>query len=1030
MSDAIASLWTVKGIRDSLFSNSPKPKVMKKLLILFFVFCGFLLSVSGQQRTITGTVTGAEDGEPVIGATVTVRGTTLGATTDMTGKYQISASEGAVLEFRFVGMRTQEVTVGTSNVIDVTMEYDLLGVDEVVVVGYGSAIKRTVSGSITRVDTKGLAEIPTVSFESAIQGKTAGVFIEQASGKLGESVKMRIRGSSSVSADNQPLYVVDGVPITASNLSNDSNQPTSPLADLAMSDVESIQVLKDASAAAIYGSRASNGVVIITTKKGRQGATRFNIDYTTSISEPSRLVEWLNAEQYLELFDEAIDYITDDEGYVWGWLQKEDFWDYFVPRWDEGWDTDWQKEAFQRGSMNRINVSATGGSQTTTFYTGLSYDNTVGILRGNSMTKFSGRLNLDQKATDRLTFGLQMNLIRTEMDRVENDNAFATPLQLVAQAPVTPVYDPDTGELNTETIYYNGLISLRDAFNNQTLFRSLANAYAAYNITKDLTFRSEFGTDIIDQREKNFWGRLTIGAGPAGEAQNRSIRVVNYNWENYLTFAKTFDIHDINLIAGMSYQESMTTGSNVEGKGFPTDDFNNIANAAEATAFSSWDFGHSYLSYFARANYKISNKYLFTFSGRVDGSSRFGVDNRYGFFPAGSAGWIISEEGFMSGVKNTLSYLKLRLSYGLTGNSGIPDYAHLALYTGDNYAGRNALRPTQLQSSELGWETTAQTDLGLDFGFFRNRITGEVDVYYKKTTDLLLYRTLPSTSGFTGVWSNVGELENKGLEFAIRSNNLVGSFKWTTDFNISFNRNKIISIDGPEITPNGLNYVIEGEPIGVFKMRKYAGVDPANGDAIYYLNATSDETTNDYNLAEEVIVGSPNPKFTGGFNNSLEYKGFDINVLISFVYGNKVYNGGGGYQSANADWFDNQTVDQMNRWQQPGDITDVPQARLGEGNGTRSSSRYLSDASYARLRNITLGYNLPTSMVRRLQLSSVRLFLGVQNLYTLTNYKGWDPEVNYTGTGRSTQNTNIIQGYDFYTAPQARTYSLGVNLSF
>jgi TonB-linked SusC/RagA family outer membrane protein len=1003
---------------------------MKKLLLLFFILYGFFLPANGQQKTITGTITAAEDGQPVIGATVTVKGTSVGSVTDINGKYQISTEPGSILQIRFVGMKSKEIVVATTNVIDVALEYEVLGIDEVVVVGYGSAIKRTVSGAITKVDTKGLSEMPTSSFESAIQGKTAGVFIEQASGKLGEAVKMRIRGSSSVSADNQPLYVVDGVPITSESLSNGSNQPTSPLADLAMSDVESIQILKDASAAAIYGSRASNGVVIITTKKGVKGATKFNVDYTTGISHPSRLMKWLNADQYLELFNESMDNVSDADGLVWGWLPKNEFWDVFVPGWNDGYNADWQKEAFQKGGINRINVSASGGDNNTTYYTGLSYDNTRGILRGNNMTKLSGRLNLDQKATDKLTFGLQMNIIRTEMERVENDNAFATPLQLVAQSPLTPVYDPATGELNTNTIYYNGLISLRDAFNNQTVFRSLANAYLSYKILKDLSFRSEFGTDILDLREKNFWGRLTIGAGPAGEAQNRSVRVVNYNWENYLTYAKTFDIHDFNVIAGMSYQESKTTGSDVQGKGFPTDDFHNIANAAEATVFSSFDEGYSFLSYFARANYKLSQKYLFTLSGRVDGSSRFGIDNRYGFFPAASAGWIISEEDFMAGLKNVLSYLKLRASYGITGNSGIPDYAHLALYTGVNYAGRNALQPIQLQNRDLGWENTGQTDLGLDFGLYNNRLTGELDLYYKKTTNLLLFRTLPATSGFTGVWSNIGELKNRGLELALHSNNFVGSFKWTTDFNIAFNKNKIININGPEITPNSLNYVIEGQPIGVFKMRKYAGVDPANGDALYYINGESNATTKDYNLAGDLIVGSPNPNFTGGLNNYLEFKGIDLNVLMSFVYGNKVYNGGGKYQSANADWFDNQTTDQMNRWQKAGDVTDVPQARLGDGNGTKESSRYLSDASYLRIRNINLGYNIPTRLINKIKLTNMRVYVGVQNLYTFTKYKGWDPEVNYTGTGRSTQNTNIIQGYDFYTAPQARTYIVGINLSF
>lgn len=1003
---------------------------MRKFFLTTLITCCVAFSLLGQQKTITGVITDKTDGLPVIGATVMIQGTSTGTASDMNGRYSISAAPGSTLSFRFIGMKTQQIVVGTDDVINVVLELDDVGLDEVIVVGYGSAIKRELTGSITKVETRGIAEMPTASFESAIQGKTSGVFIEQASGKLGETVKMRIRGSSSVSANNQPLYVVDGVPITAENLSNSGNQPTSPLADLAMNDVESIQILKDASAAAIYGSRASNGVVIIQTKRGKAGTTKFDVQYTTGISEPSRLVDWLNAEQYLELFNESMDNVSVD-GYVWDWLPKEEFWEVFVGEtWDDGYDTDWQKEAFQKGSLNRINVSASGGSETTRYYTGVTYDDTKGILRGNNMNKMSARLNLDQKATERLSFGVQMNIIRTEMDRVENDNAFATPLQLVAQSPLTPVYDPETGELNTNTIYYNGLISLRDASNNQTSFRSLANLNATYNIFKDLAFKSEFGTDIYDLREKNYWGRETISGGPAGEAQNRSVRVINYNWENYLTYIKSFGVHHLNAVGGMSYQQSNTTGSNIEAKGFPTDDFTNIANAAEATSFSSWEEATTYLSYFARANYKFKEKYFFTLSGRVDGSSRFGVDNRFGFFPAGSAGWIITEEPFMAGIKRTLSYLKLRASYGITGNSGIPDYAHLALYTGINYAGRTGLEAIQLQSRELGWENTAQLDIGLDFGFFNNRITGEFDYYLKNTTDLLLYRTLPSSSGFTGVWSNVGELENKGIEFAIHSNNLSGRFIWTTDFNMAFNRNKIIDINGPEITPNAINYVIEGQPIGVFKLVKYAGVDPENGDALYYIDDESNETTNNYNLASKQIVGSPNPDFTGGFNNYFEFAGFDMNILISFVYGNKVYNGGGVYQSANGDWFDNQTVDQMNRWQKPGDITDVPQARLGDGNGTKVSSRYLYDGSYIRFRNINLGYTLPKTITSRVNMSLVRVYLGVQNLYTLTNYKGWDPEVNYTGTGRSTQNNNIIQGYDFYTAPQARTYTLGINLSF
>lgn len=1006
---------------------------MERLLLSIVMACVLTFPVFSQQKTITGVVTDKTDGLPVIGATIQVQGSSTGTVTDVDGKYSINVAPGSVLVFRYIGMKTREVTVNGETTIDIVFEMDNVGLDEVVVVGYGSAIKRELSGSITKVETQGIAEAPTVSFESAIQGKTSGVFIEQASGKLGETIKMRIRGSSSVSANNQPLYVVDGVPITTDNVSDEFNQPTNPLSDIAMSDVESIQILKDASAAAIYGSRASNGVVIITTRKGKAGATKFNLQYTTGISQPSRLMDFLNADQYLELFNEAINNVVDDDGLVWGAFTPEEIWEYYHgPSWNDGYDTDWQKEALQKGSINRVNLSATGGDQNTSFYAGLNYDNTVGILRGNSMNKLSGRINLDQTASEKLTFGIQMNIIRSEMDRVDDDNSYATPLQLVAQSPLSPVYDPETGELNTNTVYYNGLISLRDGLNNQVSFRSLANAKVSYKIFKDLTFRSEFGTDIMDLREKNYWGRLTITGGPAGEAQSRATRVVNYNWENYLSYDKSFDAHHLNVIGGMSYQESNTVLTDVKGKGFPTDDFTNIASAAEATKFFSSEYGNSYLSYFARANYKISDKYFFTLSGRVDGSSRFGIDNRYGFFPAGSAGWIISQEDFMESLFPTFSYLKLRASYGLTGNSGIPDYAHLALYSGVNYAGRNGLSATQLQSRELGWETTAQTDVGLDFGFFNNRLTGELDFYIKKTTDLLLYRTLPATSGFTGVWSNIGELENKGIEFALHSNNLTGEFVWTSDFNISFNRNKILNIDGPEITPNQINYVIEGEPIGVFKMPKYAGVDPDNGNALYYINGESNETTTNYNLAQPQVVGSPNPDFTGGLDNKFEYKGFDLNVLISFVYGNEIYASAGTYMSANGYYFDNQTVDQMNRWQQPGDITDIPQARFGESNGRRISSRYLYDGSYIRVRNINLGYTIPKELSSKLKIASARIYGGVQNLFTFTNYKGWDPEVNYLGSSfyNTTQDNNIMQGIDFYTAPQARTYTLGINLSF
>ena len=431
----------------------------------------------------------------------------------------------------------------------------------------------------------------------------------------------------------------------------------------------------------------------------------------------------------------------------------------------------------------------------------------------------------------------------------------------------------------------------------------------------------------------------------------------------------------------------------------------------------------------------MADKYLVGLSIRRDGSSRFGKNSRYGTFPAASLGWILSRESFLQNME-WLSFLKLRSSYGVTGNSGISNFAHMGTYVGANYAGTSGIRPWTLASPDLRWETTAQFDVGIDYGFLRNRINGEIDYYRKKTTDLLLAKTLPSTSGFPGVIENVGSLQNVGWEFVVNSNNLVGEFKWNTSFNISQNRNKILKLgadDGTEypdiIGSNGVNRVREGEPLGVFVTRKYTGVDPDNGHALYEMEDGT--TTDNYNIAPNLVVGSPNPDFVGGMTNSFAYKGFDLNVLISFVYGNMVYNGGGKYQSnQGSDFFDNQTKDQMNRWQQPGDETDVPRAYFwgNEYSGINSSSRYLQDASYLRLKSISIGYNLPPAWLERARLRSFRIYATASNLLTWTSYTGWDPEVNFLGTNRTTTAINIEQGYDFYTAPQARTITVGITV--
>lgn len=1002
---------------------------MKRLI---FTVCLFIMSmqlINAQTKQISGTVKSSDDGMGMPGVSVVIKGTTSGTSTNIDGEYSIEAEPTDYLVFSFVGMVTQEVLVGNQTVIDITLSPESIGMDEVVVVGYGKQIKSEMTGAVTKVSAEKLQDVPVPSFESALHGKTAGVFIEKASGKLGEAIKMRVRGSSSISADNQPLYVLDGIPIISQDQGISNNSPTNPLNTINFNEIESIQILKDASAAAIYGSRAANGVVILTSKKGKEGKTKINLNYSKGFSEAANKVDFLNAAEYRELYGEAavnagyfasIDDAFAEGSWFPGWLRDG----------GEGVDVDWQDQVFRTGSVENVDLSASGGSKNTQFYASLSRNYNKGIIIENDFTRTGGRLNLDHTVNDKLKIGVSGSLVKTELDRVSNDNAFSTPMQMVALAPVNPTHDLETGELNTNTIYYNGLISARDNFVKQEVTRTIGNVYAQYQFLPELNFRTEYGLDNYSQLETSYQGRETNDGAPSGQGNVRNVRSVNQVFNNYFTFNKEFNQdHTIEATLGMTYEETEDDNSTVTANGFPSDDFQTLNSGAETIAFGGVKTEFSFLSYFVRANYKFKDKYLFNGSFRRDGSSRFGEDKRFGNFYAGSLGWILSRESFIEN-QEWISFLKLRASYGVVGNAGINNFASRGLYQGSYYTTYTGIRPTQLPNPDLKWETTSQLDIGLDFGLFNNRVNGEFDVYYKKTKDLLLNQRLPATSGYTSITKNVGELENKGVEFTINTNNLVGEFKWNTSFNISFNKNEITKLPGGDIVA-GVNRVMKGESIGVFYTRKYAGVNPDNGHAMFYVEEGSNETTDDYNAAANMVVGDPNPDFVGGLSNNFSYKGFDLDIVLAFVYGNDVYNGGGQYQSNQASsWKDNQTRDQLNRWQQPGDITDVPQAWLAgnQYSGTDPSSRYLSDASYLRVKNITLGYNFPQSVLNTLKLSNLRVYVAALNLYTFTDYKGWDPEVNFGGTNLTQTNTNIIQGRDFYTAPQARTISFGINI--
>ena len=1018
----------------------------KKILSIIgsFLLTAFLSSAAMAQYTVEGTVTDRTSDSPLPGATVMLIDTDFGTATNADGQFEFTnVPEGTyTVRVTYVGyvQLNQSIDVDQDLNLNLSLLADDADLGEVVVTGYGTVVREQMTGNISSISARQIEEMPVNSFESALQGQASGTYIQKSSGKLGQGINIRVRGTSSVSASSQPLYVIDGIPVTSESQSSAAYGDTNPLTDLSPNDIESIEILKDAAAAAIYGSRAANGVVLVTTKRGQAGATQVDVSFERGFSSPTNRVEFLNADEYIELFTESAErspfgdlsgaYLDGQFNFL---AQGTDWQNREV-------DHNWQNESFQDASNTDLSARVSGGTEDTRFYISGGFSDQIGIIRQDEYNRMNARINLDHTATDRLSVGMNLGVTRTENQRVSNDNAFATPLQAIAQPPISPPYTPqfDNGNLsgfsdqpNENTIYYNFLRHVRGVDSNQTVFRNVGNLFADYSISSTLQFRSEVGLDLLFQNEDFYADRNTnTGENTNGFGDSRNVNVVNYTLNNYLTWdTQLAEDHQINAVAGMSFESSDRTLSYVAGTNFPTDSFTKLASAADITSGSTTRTEYRFLSYFTRTNYTFMDRYLLSGSARVDGSSRFGENSRYGFFPSVSAGWIVSREEFMNDIR-FLSFLKLRASYGLTGNANIGNFPSRGLYGGTGYAGLSGLQPSQTPNPDLRWERTAQYNFGLDFELIGDRVSGEIDYYIKKTDDLLLNVNVPATTGFTSQLRNVGELENKGFEFVLNTHNLVGEFQWTSSFNIALNRNKIINLDGQIIEGGFLARAVEGEPIAVMWGKEYAGVDPDNGDALYHLHSEDGKdydagTTNSYQDANNVVIGDPNPDFIGGLSNRFNYKNFDLNVLFQFVYGNDIYNGGGRYQSANGDFFDNQTRDQLNRWQEPGDITDVPEARLFGANGSNPSSRYISDGSYLRLKNVVLGYTLPQSALDRMGLRRVRLYMSGLNLLTFTDYKGWDPEVN---TDLYDQSNNLNIGNDFYTAPQARTISFGINI--
>jgi TonB-linked SusC/RagA family outer membrane protein len=970
---------------------------MRKPYILLLVLTLFTGVLKAQDIPISGKVTMAEDKHPIPGVTVLVRGTTIGTTTDNNGKYSIIAPSNGVLIFSFIGMQRQDLEINGRREINCEMAEEHIDLGEVVVMGYNTDSKKLISGSFNVVKEDELKIIPLRTIDGVLQGKAAGVTVNQNSGTPGGQNSIKIRGGSSINATNQPLIIIDGVPAVTGSYGQISylGQEIDALSDLNPNDIEQMTILKDGSATAIYGARASNGVILITTKKGSYQQTNVNLNtsFGWQTLPKERMLEMMNAQQWNEYKGTNV----------------------------QGIDTDWMGEILQVAPTSNTELSVSSGNDKTRMFISGSYYNQEGVVKYTDYDRYSGRLSVDHKLLKNLKIGGGVSMTYSKNNRVEGDQTTNGPLPNAMSIPnIFPVYNDD-GTYNEDGPYANPVAIINETENVAYTNRTNGNLFLEYKFLDGFIFTSKWGADIYNLREHEYDPITTRqGAKYNGLGIEGTSYVSNLVSNNVLQYIKSIkEKHHLEALAGYSFEKYASRYTYIEAINFPNENLQYIESAATIRAASASALDRALNSYFGQFKYNYFYKYIVTLTARADGSSKFGENNKYGFFPAASVAWRISEEPFMEKA-GKIDELKIRASIGLTGNDGIPDFASLGLYYGSyDYEEIPGIAPTQLPNPDLKWETSLQSGIGLDLGMFNNRIVLNADVYYNQTRDLLLERPLPPSTGYYSIWANIGNLQNKGIELVLATENLVKEFKWNTSFVFAANRNEVTKLyEGQPIADQGRggNWVMEGEPIGIFYNYHCLGVDPTTGDLVY------EDINHDgvINSDDWTKIGDPNPDFTYGITNTFSFKNFDLSIFLQGVSGNDIFNGTLIYlESGMGD--DNQTTNVIGRWKQPGDITDIP--RVGDETNTRTS-RFIENGSYMRIKNVTIGYDFPKELLSKIKMKTIRLYATVQNLYTFTSYSGMDPEVNYYG------NDNIILGTDFFTYPQSRTFLIGLNLGF
>ncbi|WP_460945660.1 SusC/RagA family TonB-linked outer membrane protein [Spirosoma daeguense] len=998
---------------------------MKQIICRWMSVCLTALiscSVGWAQSVVTGQVTGAGDKVSLPGTTVSLKGTTTGTTTDATGNYRISIGNqaNATLVFSSVGYLTKEVSVGSQSTINVEMTVDDRQLDEVVVVGYGTVRKSDLTGSLAQVKGKEIDAFPATNVLQALSGRAPGVQVTQNTGAPGAAISVRIRGTNSIQGSNEPLYVVDGFPTSGSNPTIVNN-----------SDIESIEILKDASATAIYGSRGANGVVIITTKQGKSGKMTVDYEGSYSIQSLRKKLDLMNAKEYAMFYneqatnDKVAPYFTQDQ----------------INSFGEGYD--WQNLVFQKAPMQTHNLTVSGGNEKTRFSVGGSIFKQDGIIRGSDYNRYSIRANISTDVSKKfnLSYGATLTKITTGRQNSGGGNRGGTLISAAISAPPTLTPYNDNGSYRVLATAYpfisnvliNPLNYLEQFTDNVDANRVLANAALTFKPFDGLSIKISGGIENSDDQTDTYTTTKFINSqGSASVSSSRGMSLLS---ENTISYIKTIgQKHSISAVAGFTYQDFMNKSLNASGVGFLSDitETANLGSAAiPGIPGTSYSFS-TLLSYLGRVNYSYNNKYLFTASIRADGSSKYSEGNKWGYFPSGALAWRVSEEDFMKNV-SFMTDLKARASWGLTGSQAIGAYATLnnlsAGKTVFDDALFNTFAPGTQLPGNLKWETTEQLDFGIDAGFLNNRFQLTLDYYIKNTRDLLNTVQLPSGFGFTSTIRNVGEIQNKGLEVALTARVIDKAFKWDLNGNIAFNRSKVVKLEGGQdilggsvgvtLISDAANLLREGLPMSVF----YGYVEDGYTDQgrVKYKDLNGD---NVINQQDKTVIGDPNPKFIYGLNSTMSFKGFTLTAFFQGTQGNNLVNVSSINNTLDYGFGLNMPREvYLNHWTPTN--TNAKYPVISRANSYNYSNRFVEDGSYLRLRTIQLAYDLPLQTLGVTWMRTAQIYASGQNLLTLTKYSWWDPETNSQGGANA-----IGQGIDHYSYPTSKAVTFGIRVGF